>query len=104
MFTPFVRLLILAICSGFSVYAAVYNIRTLLVFSALVSVIILIGYFRSATTQLTLKAVLKEDWEKADRLIAQIRYPNRLSKNNQKLYMFCQGMIAHGKEDFSAAL
>ncbi len=103
MFTPFVRLLILAICSGLSIFAAVYNIRTLLVLSAVASVTMLIGYFRSSTIQLALRAVLSEDFDKAEKLLLQIRYPQRLSRKNRLYYLFCQGIVARGREDYPTA-
>lgn len=104
MFTSFVRLLILAVCSGLSVFAAVYNIRTLLVLSAVASVTMLIGYFRASTIHLAIKAVLSEDFDKAERLLLQIRYPQRLSSKNKLYYLFCQGIVARGREDYPAAI
>src|SRR5690606_764329 len=75
----------------------------LLVLSAVASVTMLIGYFRSSTIHLALKAVLSEDFDKAEKLLLQIRYPERLSRKNRLYYLFCQGIVARGREDYPAA-
>lgn len=99
MFTPFIRLLLLAVCTSLSVLAAVYNIWSLLIFSSILSVAVMLGYFRSSTMPLVLKAIMVEDYPKAKRLISYITKPDKLSNQNLVLYGFCQGLISRNEED-----
>ncbi len=104
MLTPFVRLLILACCTLLSIAAAYHNIWSLLIFSSLISFVVLFGYFRSSTIQLALKALMAEDYTKLDAMLSYIKHPERLTTKNKLRYLFCQGMLARENDDTSKAI
>lgn len=103
MFTPFVRILILVLCTILSIIAALNNVWSLLILSSLISVFILFGYFRESCVPLAIKAVEKEDYEKLKLLIGEIRHPDRLNKTNEAYYYFVKGMMERYEEHYDDA-
>lgn len=100
MFTPFSRLLILILCVLLSVIGASFGIWTLLIFSTLISLVILWGYYNVGTVSLALAKMRKNDFKEAQKLLDQIKNENRLNTNNKANFFFIRGMIAHEEERF----
>lgn len=103
MFTPFVRILLLILCTILSIVAAMNNVWTLLIFSSLISIFILFGYFRESCVPLAVKAVEKEDYEKLKMLIGEVRHPDRLNKTNEAYYYFAKGMMERHENNIEDA-
>jgi len=103
MFTPFSRFLILILCVALSVTGAIFGIWTLLIISTLISLFILWGYYNVGTVYLALGKMRKNEFEQAEKLLEQIKNPDRLNKNYKSYFYFIRGIIAHEMDRFDEA-
>lgn len=104
MFTPFVRFIILAICVCLSIAAAYYDIKSLLIMSAIVSLVILYGYFKVSTVFIAVRASLAGNMELTEKYLKFITQPDRLTKKNQLYYLFANGMLLRSRDEFVSAI
>lgn len=103
MFTSFIRTILLLICTALSILAAYFNIWSLLLISALLSIIILFGFFRIATVPLALKAIKIDDYIKLEALLLEINHPDRLMQPYRTYFYFAKGMLARHKDNLEEA-
>ena len=98
MFTPAARIIIgifgLAIAWGF--YSLGYREVALVMLSSVV--LIIWGYFRNGTVYQAFKQLKQKNFDKAEKLLAVIKYPHVLNKNQKSYYHFAKGIIEHNKE------
>lgn len=100
MFTPFSRFLILILCVALSITGAILGVWPLLIVSSIVSLIILWGYYNVGTVSLALGKMRKNEFEEAEKLLDQIKNPDKLNKKNKANFYFIRGMIAHELDQF----
>ena len=61
------------------------------------------GYFKNGTVYLAWRAVKKEQFEKAERILNQVRYPELLKKEQRGFYHFARGLIEANRNNSDAA-
>jgi tetratricopeptide (TPR) repeat protein len=103
MFTPVSRIILLLVCAGLSVVAAIFNLVTILVITSILSFMLLYGYFRKGSVMLALKQLKKEDYKEAERVVDQNSHPDRLDKKDRAYYLFVKGFVAREKDQFEEA-
>lgn len=103
MFTPLSRILLLLICAGLSILAAVYNIWSLLIIATLASFLLLWGHFRKGSVKLALARLRAEEYAEAEKIIGQTTRPERLDRREKAYYLFIKGFIAREKDNFNEA-
>lgn len=103
MFTPFIRIILLLICAALSITAAYFNIYSLLIFACIASFFLLYGYFRKGSVNLALSRMREENFEEADKILAQTTQPDRLDKKEKAYYLFVKGFIARENNHFEEA-
>ena len=69
----------------------------------LVAILLIVGYFRYGTVWLACRALRKGDSSRADRLLSEIRYPEKLSPQNLAYYNLVKGAIAAERGDLNSA-
>lgn len=63
----------------------------------------LYGYFRKGSVNLALSRMREENFEEADKILAQTTQPDRLDKKEKAYYLFVKGFIARENNHFEEA-
>lgn len=103
MISTKVRFAVLAlavICLGVALYLAAYEPAALL---ALAIALLIRGYFKDGTVVLAAKAFRNKDYDKAERLLKEIKNPDYLRKNRRGYYEFILGNVALHRQDYEEA-
>ena len=103
MFTNRARLLVIGaflIMMIIAIDMKVYEITALI---AVFIGLLVWGYFNESTIILAAKAFHNKDYEKTERLLAQVPNPNWLSKKRRGFYEFIAGGVSLQKQDFPEA-
>jgi len=82
------------------VYQQTYELSAIIVFGI---IFVLYGYFKEGTVVLAAKAYHQQDLEKTEKLLREIRNPDRLKKSRRGYYEFMFGNIELKRENFSEA-
>jgi hypothetical protein len=93
MLTVQARIAIIAIALlllGWTVYVQVYELSALTAFGIL---FVIYGYFKEGTVVLAAKAYHNQDLFKTEKLLNQIKNPDRLKKSRRGYYEFMYGNI-----------
>ena len=85
---------------GWTVYQQTYELSAIIVFGI---IFVLYGYFKEGTVVLAAKAYHQQDLEKTEKLLGEIKNPDRLKKNRRGYYEFMFGNIELKRENFSEA-
>ena len=85
---------------GWTVYQQTYELSAIIVFGI---IFVLYGYFKEGTVVLAAKAYHQQDLEKTEKLLREIRNPDRLKKSRRGYYEFMFGNIELKRENFSEA-
>lgn len=101
MFTPIVRLVlaILSACMAFYHYTKSEYLQ--MVFILIAGALFLYGYFKAGTVYIAFKALQKQEFEKAEKLISKIKNPENLAKSQKNYYHFVQGFLASNKNEWN---
>jgi len=103
MLTSRARFAVIAIAIillGWTVYEQVYEISAIVAFGV---VFIAYGYFKEGTVVLAAKAYHHQNFEKAERLLLEIKNPDRLKKSRRGYYEFMYGNIELKRQNFPEA-
>ena len=103
MFTPKIRFVLMAL----AIVALIISLTSQNLPSALlygvVSIALLIGYYRSGTVWLAYQQLRRQNYDKAIRYLNQTKYPDRLAKSQKGYYYFIRGFAAIEEEQFEQA-
>jgi len=103
MFTPKIRFVLIALATVALVISLTsQNIPSALLY-AVVSVALLIGYYRNGTVWLAYQQLRRQNYDKAIRYLNQTKYPDRLAKSQKGPYHFIRGFAAIEEEQFEQA-
>lgn len=103
MLTTRVRFAVIAIAIillGWTIYQQVYEISAIVGFGIL---FLIYGYFKEGTVVLAAKAYHHQDLEKAEKLLREIKNPDRLMRKRRGYYEYMLGNIELKKENFAEA-
>lgn len=103
MFTRRVRFVIIAGNIIAAILGWRYGMPTVALLLLLSALFIAWGLFRHGTVYLAGRALKRQKLEKAARLLADIRYPERLSRTQRSYYYFHQGVLDLHAERMEAA-
>ena len=103
MFTRRVRFIIIVVNTLVAVLCWRNGMPVLVFLLLLSAVFIAWGLFRHGTVYLAGRALKQQKREKAARLLADIRYPERLSRTQRSYYYFHQGVLDLHAERLEAA-
>lgn len=70
---------------------------------ALGIVLLVVSYFRDGTVLLAARSFQNKDYEKTERLLKEIKYPDRLRKNRRGYYEFIYGNIELQRKNYDEA-
>lgn len=95
MFSPAVRIIlgIFGLAIAWEFYALDYPIVAAVMLAAVIFMIW--GYFRYGTVFLILQHLKQKNYDKAQRALSQIIYPNLLTKDQKSYYYFAKGVIEY---------
>ncbi len=103
MFTPLIRIILIVVSLGMAILFYLrddfMNAGLLLLAAGL----IVYGYFKYGTVYAAFQQLKKENFDKAEKLIAKIKNPNNLSKQQKSYYHFTTGIIASEKNELDFA-
>ena len=103
MLTARARFAVIAIALvllGWTAYKHVYELSA---FIGLGIAFLLYGYFKEGTVVLAAKAYHQQDLKKTEKLLKEIKNPDRLKKSRRGYYEFMLGNIELNRENFSDA-
>jgi hypothetical protein len=103
MLTARARFAVIAIALvllGWTVYKHVYELSA---FIGLGIAFLFYGYFKEGTVVLAAKAYHQHDLKKTEKLLREIKNPDRLKKSRRGYYEFMLGNIELKRENFSEA-
>ena len=78
MFTPKVRFALIILTTIGLVISVIYHNNPSALLYGIVSVMLLVGYYRNGTVWLALQQLRRQNYEKAARYLDQTKYPERL--------------------------
>ena len=102
MFTPAVRLLVIAISVALGIHALPENPFQATLFFVVVPLIVY-GYFRYGTVWLAFRAMRKGRLGRAERIIDKVRFPDWLRASDRAYYEWIKGALASERGDDEAA-
>lgn len=85
---------------GWTVYQQTYELSAIIVFGI---IFVLYGYFKEGTVVLAAKAYHRQDLKKTEKLLREIKNPDRLKKSRRGYYEFMFGNIELKRENFLEA-
>ena len=103
MITTRIRFAVIAIALillSWTIYEQVYEISALAGFGIM---FLIYGYYKEGTVLLAAKAYHNKDLEKAEKLLREVKNPDRLLRKRRGYYEFMLGNIELKKENFSDA-
>lgn len=103
MLTTRVRYAIIAIALVlliWTIYVQVYEISAMVAFGI---AYVVYGYFKEGTVILAAREYHKKDYDKTERLLLEIKNPDRLKKSRRGYYEFMFGNIELKRENFLKA-
>ncbi len=98
--TQNVRLLVLGVFTAlliWTIYEHVYEASAIVVLSI---ALLVWSHYKQGTVMLAAKAFHDKDYDKAERLLKEIRNPDRLSKSRRGFYEFIYGNIELQRNNF----
>ncbi len=88
------------VLAGWSAYQQVYEITALITGGIL---LLIHGYYKEGTVVLAAKAYHHKDFEKTEKLLKEIKNPDRLMRKRRGYYEYLYGNIELQKENFAEA-
>ncbi|MBT1706461.1 hypothetical protein [Chryseosolibacter indicus] len=103
MYTPIVRviILVLGLILGFYYYMTDNPTPALLTLFGVALVVW--GYFKNGTVYLAWRKVKKQDFQQAERILSQTKYPELLKREQKGFYHFIKAMISANANDIDNA-
>lgn len=100
MFTPIVRILLIVLCCGMAIlfYTKEDFVNTGL--TLLAAGLFAYGYYKYGTVYAAFQQLKKNNIQKAEKLIAKVKNPHRLTKGHKSYYHFTMGIIASEKKEW----
>ena len=103
MLTARARLAVIAIALvllGWTIYGRVYELSALVGFGI---IFLIYGYFKEGTVVLAAKAYQNQDLKKTEKLLREVKNPDRLKKSRRGYFEFMLGNIELKRGNFSKA-
>lgn len=100
MFNPLIRIVL--IVSSFAMSILFYSNEDFKNMGLILIAVVLIvyGYYKYGTVYLAFQEIKKNNYKKAEKLIAKINKPNNLTKGHKSYYHFTKGIIASDKKEW----
>ncbi|WP_324024897.1 hypothetical protein QSV08_16960 [Maribacter sp. BPC-D8] len=99
MFTPIIRIILVISCIGMSIFFYSKNDFTNMAMTILAAGLFAYGYFQYGTVYAAFNQLKKNNFKKAEKLIAKVKNPRYLAKSHKSYYHFTKGIIAFENGD-----
>ena len=99
MFTPTIRIAIVLASLLFSINDLQHGLTTRAYLSLCVMGIFIWGYFKSGTVYLAWTKIKQKDFDKAEKILDQTKYPKLLTKEQRGYFHFIKGLIYGNRND-----
>ena len=100
MFTPVLRMILIVGCIAWAIFSYSEQKYLMTILSSTAAALFAYGYFRYGTVYAAFQQLRKEDYDKAEKIIAKTKHPDILSKGQKGFYHFIKGNIAYEKRDW----
>lgn len=104
MYTPFIRIILVIISIVLSITFYIKEDYTTMLLTLFAAILFIYGYFKSGTVYAAFQQLKKEDYKKAEALLAKIKNPALLSKGQKSYYHYIKGFLAIEKKEWSIAI
>lgn len=103
MFTNKARIIVTLLFLALAAVFAYYQTYQLTAVAVMLAGLVVWGYFKEGTVILAAKKFHQKEFDKAEKLLLQIRNPNYLGKKRRGFYEFIFGSISLQKRDYEEA-